>query len=344
MQLKPEQLGAALKKGLQPLYFISGDEPLQMDELTDAIRLAARQAGFTERELLTVQTGFEWNRLQFSADSFSIFAEKKLIDLRLSGGSPGLDGGKALTAYAQRLPEDTILLVSAGKLAKESLKSRWFQAIDKVGVTVQVWPLDGQDLLRWLGQRLQQRGLSVDNEGIKLLAGRVEGNLLAAAQEVEKLYVLYGAGTLNTSQILAAVSDNSRFDVFKLMDSVLAAQVSRILKILASLQAEGVAAPVVLWALTREARLLGNIKQGLAAGQNRDVLFRNYQVWDKRKQLVNDALQRLSSQDLDNVLWLSAKADRQIKGQESGDAWESLLQICLMLAAVKILPQAYAVR
>lgn len=336
MQIRPEQLEAALSKGLAPVYLISGDEPLQQGEAADAVRQAARNAGYGSREILSVDTaGFTWHQLSISADSLSIFADKKIVDLRLPTGTVGGDGAKALTAYCERLPQDTLLLISAGKLAKDALKSRWFQALDKCGVVIQVRSLEGQDLMRWVQQRMQQRGLGADTEGLRILVARVEGNLLAAAQEIEKLYVLHGAGQLNTQQIADAVADSSRYDVFKLIDSVLSAKANRIFKVLSGLQAEGVAAPIVLWALTREARTLIKIKQALSSGQSRELVFRNNQIWDKRKQLVGDTLNRLSAKDLNNILVLSAKADRQIKGQQSGDAWETVLAVCLMFASIQ---------
>jgi len=330
MRLKPEQITAALQKGLAPIYFISGDEPLQLGETADAIRAAARKSGYDLREVLVADAGFSWHELTESAGSLSIFSDKKIIDLRLPTGTPGAEGAKALIAYCERLPEDTLLLITAAKLAGSSLKTQWFQALDKVGGVIQVWPLEGQDLMRWLQQRMQRRGLQAETDGIKVLASRIEGNLLAAAQEIEKLYVLYGEGHLSHQQIFDVVTDSSRFDVFKLMDSVLAARVDRIFKILSGLQAEGVAAPVVLWALTREARVLIRIKQALMQGQNRALVFKNNQIWDKRQQLVSDALNRLGDTDLNNILVLSAKADRQIKGQQQGEPWETLLAVCLM--------------
>ncbi|MDP3838271.1 MAG: DNA polymerase III subunit delta, partial [Methylococcales bacterium] len=190
--------------------------------------------------------------------------------------------------------------------------------------------------LNWLQQRLLQRGLHVESDGIKLLASRIEGNLLAADQEITKLYVLYGAGQLSTAQISDAVADSSRYDVFKLMDWVLAAQTNRIIKILAALRAEGIAAPVILWALTREARSLIHIKLALSGGQHKDTVFRNNQIWDKRKPLVDKALTRLNLQQLNNILVLAAQADRQIKGQQSGDAWETLLAVCLLFTSLPI--------
>jgi DNA polymerase-3 subunit delta len=223
-----------------------------------------------------------------------------------------------------------------GKLASATLKTRWLASIDNVGVIIQVWGLEGQELFNWLQQRLQQRGLHAEPDGIKLLASRIEGNLLAADQEITKLYVLYGAVKLSTAQIFDAVADSSRYDVFKLMDCILSAQINRIIKILSALRAEGIAAPVVLWALTREARSLIKIKLALAGGQSKDMVFRNSQIWDKRKPLVDKALIRLSLPHLNNVLVLSAKADRQIKGQQSGDAWETLLAVCLQFASLQM--------
>jgi len=335
MRIKPDQLAAELKKGLKPIYFISGDEPLQLGEKADEIRKAAKLAGYDNREVITVDAHFDWGQLAFFADSLSIFSDKKIIDLRMPSGTPGIDGAKALIAYCGRLHEDNLLLITAGKLASAALKTRWFEALDKQGLVIQVWPLEAQDLINWLQQRLQQRGISTDIDGLRLLASRVEGNLLAAAQEIEKLYVLYGAGSLSQQQIFEVVADSSRYDVFKLIDSVLSDREDRIVKILSGLRGEGVAAPVVLWALAREARSLIKIKWAIAAGQSRDLVYKNNQIWDKRKQLVSNALSRLSDKDLTTILVLGAKADRQIKGQQSGDAWETLREVCLKFVIVR---------
>lgn len=335
MRIKPGQLSAELKKGLKPIYVITGDEPLQLAELADEIRKAAKLAGFENREVITVDANFEWNQLAFLADSTSIFADKKIIDLRLPSGTPGVDGAKALVAYCGRLQEENLLLITAGKLASAALKTRWFEALDKQGIVIQVWPLEGQELISWLQQRLQRRGLSANADGLRLLASRVEGNLLAAAQEIESLYVLYGAGNLSQQQIVEVVADNSRYDVFKLIDSVLSDREDRIIKILSGLREEGVAAPVVLWALARETRSLIKIKWAIAGGQSKDLAFKNNQIWDKRKQIVSNVLNRLSDKDLTRILVLGAKADRQIKGQQSGDAWETLREVCLMFVMAK---------
>jgi len=335
MRLKPEQLNAALSKDLAPVYYFSSDEPLQLGEMADAVRAAAKSADYLNREILTVDSHFQWAELNVAADSLSIFADKKIIDLRLGGAAPGTEGSKALCRYCERLPADTLMLITGGAIKKDALKSRWFLALEKVAVIIQAWPLEGQELRQWLQQRLLKRGLQADPDGINLLAGRIEGNLLAAAQEIEKLYVLYGAGPLNSQQIADAVADSSRYDVFKLMDSVLAGNVNQLFKVLTGLQAEGIAAPVVLWAITREARTLIKIHLALSEGQQKDTVFRNQQIWDKRKQLVNNALARLSKSSLYALLIKTAKADRQSKGQETGDVWQSLLEICLQFATGK---------
>lgn len=332
MWLRAEQLPSALSKQLAPIYFLSGDEPLQLGEAADAVRRAAKKAGYESRELLTVDANFAWGDFLQAADSMSIFSEKKIIDLRLPSGKAGTEGSKALVNYCARLPEDTLLLITAAKLDKSAKKSKWVTTLEQQGVAIQVWPLEGADLVRWIQQRMQSRGLSTDKSGLKTIANRVEGNLLAASQEIEKLYVLYGQGSLTEQQIEEVVADGSRYDVFNLVDAALSGRIERVLKILPGLQHEGIAAPVVLWALAREIRNLIHIKQKLAAGQPRNSVFMQHQVWDKRQKLVTHALNKLNQQGLLQMLLVAAKADRQMKGQQAGDCWESLLEISLMLA------------
>lgn len=332
MWLKAEQLSSALARNLAPIYFISGDEPLQLGEAADAIRLAAKNAGYENRELFSVDVHFSWLDFLQAADSMSIFSDKKIIDLRLPSGKPGMEGSKALVNYCERLPEDTLLLITAGKLDKSAKKSKWLTTLEKHGVAIQVWPIEGAGLMRWIQQRLQRRGLSTNKQGQGLIASRVEGNLLAANQEIEKLYVLYGQGVLTEQQIQEVVADASRYDVFNLVAAALSGRVERINKILLGVRHEGIAAPVVLWALTREIRSLISIQQQLEAGQPRNSVFMKHQVWDKRQKLVSHALTRLSRKDLLAGLLVAAKTDRQIKGEQVGDCWESLLKICLMLA------------
>ncbi|MCK4841008.1 MAG: DNA polymerase III subunit delta [Methylococcales bacterium] len=334
MRLKPEQLENSLNKKIAPVYLITGDEPLQLGETADLIRKVAKKAGYDTREVFSAETGFEWNELIVAADSLSLFADKKILDLRMPSAKPGTEGAKVLTEYCKRVPDDTLLLITLPKLASASLKTKWIQAIDQVGVIIQIWPLDGAALVQWLQRRAQSRGLQIEQEGIKALASRIEGNLLAASQEIEKLYILHGTAAISKQAVEDAVADSARFDVFKLTDSVLTGRMTRSVKILNGLKAEGLAAPVVVWALAREIRLLINIKTAIEQGQNKEAVFKSFRLWDKRKQIINAALSRLDMQTLHKALLLSGKADRQIKGREQGDYWETLLQLCLLLKAL----------
>lgn len=340
MRLKAEQLEAALSKQLAPVYLITGDEPLQQGESADLVRRAARQAGYENREILTVDAHFEWALLGESADSFSIFADKKIIDVRMPSGKPGVEGSKALIDYCARIPEDTLLLITSGKLDSASLKAKWAQALDKAGIIIQVWPLAGQDLINWLQKRLAGKGLACDPEGIRLLAGRIEGNLLAAAQEVEKLFVLYGPKKLSRSDIESAVADSSRYDVFNLSDAMLVGNIGRIVKVLQGLRSEGAAEPLVLWALAREIRLLIAVKTARHQGITKDQALKSAQVWDSRKGLILGAEQRLQLAQLNKALSMCAAADRCIKGVSKGDAWDQLLQICLLIGGADAMAES----
>ena len=335
MQIKAQQLEDALKKGLAPVYLISGDEPQQLGELTDTIRQTARDLEYTVREIFFADKNFDWQQFNASAENLSIFSDKKIIDLRLNSTSPGTEGSKAIASFCQKLPEDTLLLITTGKLSKE-VKSAWFQTIDKIGLIVQVWPLTGREFLQWLETKMRQRQLVIEPDIVRILANRLEGNLLAANQEIEKLYGLYGPGKLNKQQIHDAVVDSSRYDVFKLVETALAAQIDKTVKILSSLKAEGIACSLVLWALTREARIL--IAYKAAQGQNaKEVIMKSNAVWGEHKQLLERSAKRLTHNELNRILVLGAKADRQIKGQQQGAAWETLLEAALVLASMPMM-------
>lgn len=332
MKLYVEQLGEQLQRRLAPVYLLSGDEPLQLMEGSDAIRQAAKAAGYRSRELFYADAGFDWRLLQEACDSFSLFGELRVLDLRLPA-KPDKIGAAALLRYAERPSEDAILLITLPKLAAIDQKSRWFQAVERLGVVVQVWPLEGEKLLRWLDRRLNSKGLLADQSGLRLLAARVEGNLLAATQEIEKLHILYGKGRLTDEQILKAVADSARYDVFDLAEEVLRGHAGKACRVLMGLKAEGVAAPVVLWALTREIRLAAALMAEIAAGASNESAFAKHKIWESRKASLGLALQRLDRNALHQALLLSAKADRIIKGMEAGDAWEALLAVCLNLIA-----------
>ncbi|MCK5727750.1 MAG: DNA polymerase III subunit delta [Methylococcales bacterium] len=331
MRLKLTQLTPHVKKSLNTVYLITGNEPLQMGEAADYIRLIAKKSGYQHREIFSVEGNFKWGQITTATENLSIFSEKKIIDLRVPSAKFGIEGAKMIIQYCQRHDSETILLISCGKLTAAHLKSRWVNAVDKVGVIVQVWPLEGDYFINWLQQRLVKRGLKLPAAAVQRLAACVEGNALAAHQEIEKLYSLYGSIPLTTEQVQAAVTDSARFNVFQLSDAVLLGQVRRVIKILRALQAENIAPPVILWMLARECRCLIELKMTA----NKELVFKKYYIWDKRKILLTKATHQLSLKTLQGASKLSAIADRQIKGQQQGDCWETLFEMCLQLANFK---------
>jgi DNA polymerase III subunit delta len=337
MQLKPEQLDAHLKKTLAPLYFISGDEPLRVLEAADAVRAAARAQGYDEREVLTVQAGFDWNSLLAGAGNLSLFAERKVIDLRLPTGKPGDAGAKALREYAGHLPEDTLLLITAGRLEPAARNSKWVQALEQAGVMIPVWPLGAGEFPAWVQARMRRRGLEPTPDAVRMLADRVEGNLLACVQEIDKLFLLRGAGKVDEIDILQLVADHARYDVYGLVDAALSGQATRAVHILQGLRAEGTAPPVVLWALARELRALAGMAAAVAAGDAIPAALAKYRVWANRKGLIGAALKRLTAARCRVLLRDCARLDRVCKGQAAGNAWDELLQLILQLAGKPVL-------
>ena len=321
-----KDLPGQLASRLLPVYVITGDEPQQMMEASDLVRQAARQWGAVEREVFEVDASFDWARLNESSNTLSLFGDRRIIELRIPSGKPGRDGGKALTEYAAQVPEDAILLISMGKVDKRSQSSKWFTNLDKVGAILQVWPVDLQHLPRWIENRMRQRGLQPEAEVARLLADRVEGNLLAAPQEVDKLLLLHGPGPIDLQTVQSAVADSARFDVFGLVDTALQGDVARTAQMLQSIKGEGVAAPVVLWALVRELRVLTHIAQGMAQGmaqgigpgQNLESLLRSAQVWDKRKAIMRSVLSRHPLPIWQDLILQAARADKVVKGAEQG--------------------------
>lgn len=334
MQLKPEQLEKRLQKSLAPVYFISGDDPLRVMEAADAVRAQARQQGFSERDVLTVQSGFDWAALTSAGGNLSLFSERRVVDLRLPTGKPGKEGAQALRDFAEQLPDDTLLLVTAGKLEPAARTSKWVQALGKAGVVVFVWPLDATGLLVWVRTRMVQRGLQPTDDAVALLAERIEGNLLAGVQEIEKLYLLRGAGPVDVDDIGQAVADSARFDVYGLADSALAGAGTRSVRILNGLRAEGVAAPVVLWALAKDIRQLVQLAGSIAGGESVANALVRFHVWAKRKPQFSVALTRLKRRDCHALLHQCATVDRVIKGRAAGSDWDELLQLTLQLAGV----------
>lgn len=340
MKLSPAQLAKHLQGPLAPVYIVSGDEHLLCQEASDAIRKACRDLGFSERQVLNVETGFDWGQLIEAGASLSLFAEKRLIELRIPNGKPGDKGAAALIEYLARPAEDTVLLVSLPKLDGSTQKTKWAKALidGKQSQFIQIWPIDIAQLPQWIRQRLAQAGLAADQDAVELIAARVEGNLLAAAQEIEKLKLLADGGQVTLDTVQAAVADSARYDVFGLIDAALLGQPEHVLRMLTGLRAEGVEAPVILWAVAREIRQLANIAQQYGQGVPLDRAFSQARppVWDKRKPIVGKALQRHDAAGWQRLLGEAQRIDAQIKGQAEGDPWVGLAQVCLQLCGKRI--------
>ena len=340
MKLAPAQLGKHLQGALAPVYVISGDDPLLCQEAADAIRAAARQQGFDERQVFAADASFDWGTLLQAGASMSLFAEKRLLELRLPSGKPGDKGAAALIEYCSRPAEDTVLLISLPKLDGSAQKTKWGKALVEGPQTqfIQIWPVDTNQLPGWIRQRLSQAGLSASQDAVELIAARVEGNLLAAAQEIEKLKLMAEGGQITVETVQAAVADSARFDVFGLTDAILNGEAAHALRMLEGLRGEGVEPPVILWALARELRLLANISLQYSQGTPLDKAFSQARppIWDKRKPLMSKALQRYSAQRWAQLLLEAQRIDAQIKGQAAGSPWMSLSRLTLLMAGQRL--------
>ena len=339
MKLNPAQLGKHLQSNLAPVYVVSGDEPLLCQEACDAIRHACRQQGFSERQVFNADNQFDWGHLLQAGASLSLFAERRLLELRMPTGKPS-DKGVALLEYLARPAEDTVLLISLPKLDGSTQKSKWAKSLIEGANCqfLQIWPVDAGQLPQWIRQRLSQAGLSASAEAVDMISIRVEGNLLAAAQEIEKLKLLAEGNQVDLATVQAAVSDSARFDVFGLIDCALNGEASHALRMLEGLRGEGVEAPVILWALAREVRLLASIAQQYSQGTPLEKAFSSARppVWDKRRPLVSKALQRHSAARWAHLLRDAQQIDAQIKGQAQGDPWSGLSLLTLAICGQRL--------
>ena len=336
MRIRPDQLSGHLKQRLAPIYIIHGDEPLLLMEATDAIRKSAKQQGYDEREVLNVEAGFDWNSLAMTANSGSLFSERRLLELHLGNNKPGDAGSKALQAYAKRVADDVVLLIICAKLEPGSLRSRWFSALDQVGVAVQAWPVDSRQLPSWIEVRMRHRGLQATSEAVSVLASRVEGNLLAAAQEIDKLSLLFSNTQLSAEHLLEAVSDSARFSIYDLVDAALAADVKRSVRILDGVRAENIEPILVLWALQREIRSLLRMRADIDKRIPVAKVLAQNKVWEKRKPLLSNALKRLPAAVLRDLLQVCTDIDCIIKGIDDGEPWQELLSLVVNLAGTKL--------
>lgn len=337
MNLGADQLLTRLqqdvKEPLAPVYVISGDEPFQMGQLTDAIRRCAHQQGYCDRQVFFAERGFDWQSLAAEQDAISLFAERRMLDVRLPSGKPGDAGARVLKAYAERPAQDTLLMVTAGKLDRGQTRSKWYTALQNVGVAVQVWPVEAARLPRWLQSHMHRRGLQPSEDALRVLADRVEGNLLAADQVMEKLLLLYGRGPVGADQVLDSTADSARFDVFALGDTALAGDAPRALRMLFGLLGEGVEAPVVLWSLVRVIREAARLSAAQQAGKPLDGAMTRLGIWDKRKPAARAAIRRHGVRHWRQLLRQAAGVDHVIKGMSAGTVTDELVQLVLGIAS-----------
>jgi DNA polymerase-3 subunit delta len=331
--ISPEALAGNLARGaLAPLYLIHGEEALVSLEAADQIRDAARRQGYSEREVLTVEPGFDWSSLVDAMSSVSLFAERKVLEIRIPTGKPGNEGAEALVRLAANPPDETVTLVLLPKIERQQQQGKWFQALEKSALVLHSAPVERSALPAWINRRLQAQGQSLSAEALAFFVDRVEGNLLAARQEVDKLGLLYPQGELTLDMLREAVANVARFDVFRLSESWLEGDVARAMRMLEGLEAEGEAPVLVLWSFSEDVRMLLRLRQGLKEGRNVRDLSRTLRLWGNKQKLAEPALRRIGARRLMQALETCALVDRQIKGVEQGEPWRSLRVLAHQLA------------
>jgi len=327
MKLSVDDLPRHLSKGLQPLYLIHGAAMLLAIEAADAIRAAARNEGCSEREVLIADTGFKWAELRNSAQGMSLFSTRKLLDLRIPTGKPGIEGAQALQDYCQQLNADTVTLISLPRLDAATMKTKWFSALTEQGVVIAADEIALNELPLWIAGRLKRQNQSADTDTLSFLAQRVEGNLLAAFQEIQKLALLFPEGQLSFEQVKDAVMDVARYDVFKLSEAMLAGDAARFVHILEGLRAEGTATVLILWALAEDIRTMAKVSRAMQHNGNLAGALRDARVWGVRQKLVERAVRRYTPAFAERALRQAAQIDKLVKGLRSGDVWDELMQL-----------------
>lgn len=333
MRITTEQLPQHLAGELKPLYTVFGSEALLALEAGDRIRAQARAAGYTEREILTVDSGFKWRELSLAGGSLSLFASRKLLELRIPTGKPGTEGSAALQAYCESLPAETVTLVSLPEVDWRAQKAGWFEALASTGVMVEAKPVPRKALPQWIARRLKAQEQEADAETLDFIADRVEGNLMAAYQEVRKLALLFPAGRVTFDQVHNTVLDVARYEIFNLGEALLEGDPLHLARMLDGLKGEGAALPLVLWAMCEEIRAIGKIIAGTAGGKPLSMLWREAKVWGSAHQnLMQQNVKRFSLVQVTEALRHAAAIDRMIKGLAKGDAWDELLHLALRFA------------
>ena len=339
MRISLASLSGHLKRGFRPLYLLFGAETLLLEEACDQVRDGAKQAGYLERLCFTAESGFNWNQLLEYNQATSLFSEKRLIELRLPSGKPGDAGTKALSHYASNQNADTSLMVICAGIEKRAQNSKWFKAMDGNGIVIECPTIATGKLPDWISRRLTASNLKFDSEAVQRLSHFVEGNLLAAAQEINLLGMLYPTTQITAEIVENVIADHARFNVYGFVDACLVGSVHRVMRILPSLKREQTEPVLILWALARDARVLCQLAAAMERGEQPQSLFRRYGIWSSRSSMVNVALQRLSRSQWENILRQIGRADLMLKGRASlqrKDIWEEIESICLNICGLRI--------
>ena len=330
MKLAVNQLKSHLDRGLAGIYLIAADEPLLVGEAGDAIRAAARTQGFDERSLHFVERGFRWDSLSSAADSLSLFATRRIVEVRMDKPRPGDAGAKAIRALAEdKDPDRLILILIQARLDAAAARSVWVKTIEKHGVVVDIRPVTRSALPQFIAARARRYSLRLSTAAADYLAEQVEGNLLAADQELAKLALIHDGAEVDADSVRSSVASNARFDIFRLSDAIIDGDLHRAITVLEGLKAEGVQAPLVLWALAREISTLARLKHAAAQGEDLGELMGRLRIWQSRQSLLRRALARYSTTELQQLLRLAARTDRAVKGLERMPAWEALTSLLL---------------
>ncbi len=337
MRINADQLPSQLQGDLLPVYLVYGDEGLLVEEASDLIRQAAREQGANERQVWHVEGRFKWSEVEWKEQSMSLFSSRRLLEIRLPTGKPGKEGGEALRAYASNPPPDTTLLIISGKIDSRSQKAKWFAEIDKLGANIPVWPIDAAHLPQWLMQRAKARGLTLERAIAAILAERVEGNLFAAAQEVDKLALLCTDGQVDKAAVLESVGDSARFEAFGVIDTAFAGEPEKLPRMLSKLRGEGLDILAVFSGISWSVHRAVEMAMAVAAGAQVEQVFSQHRIWDANKQVMRQALNRHSTEQWQGFLQQLSQIDRAAKGNLKACPWELLQGMCLQIAGVETL-------
>jgi DNA polymerase-3 subunit delta len=332
MRIHPTQLSQHLQKQLLPFYTVYGEESLLAIEAADMIRSKARQTGYVEREIFTIDNQFSGSDLRLSSNGLSLFGERRVMDLRIPSGKPGKEGGMAIEEYCRLLPSDTVTLVTLPGIDKQGQATKWFKTLENIGPMISVSLIERNQLPGWIGQRLSIQNQRTDPDTLQFFAEKVEGNLLAANQEIRKLALLYPPGTLSFTQVKDAVLEVARYDVFKLSDAMVTGDIARYTLVLKGLQGEGEPELRILPILAAQIRSLIILRKGLDSGRPLTQLMKEAKVWRNRQKVMESAARKIGLKLLVHALLHAAKIDKICKGVATGDTWDEFLQLGLRFA------------